>query len=218
MLPIRDHTPSTRWPIVTVSLIALNAIAFYLEWTSPDLEAFVYRWALVPSVLDPVTFITSQFLHGGFAHIGFNMWYLWIFGDNVEGHFGHGKFLLFYLASGIMAALTQVFFSLGSDVPMLGASGAVAGVLGAYWALFPRHEVDALLPTPVGFFYRRLPASIVLVFWFVGQLLSGVASLGVPADEGGVAFWAHIGGFVFGWIMGKVTVPRRPVPENFSSL
>lgn len=210
MLPLRDHEPSTRIPIVTIGVIILNAAAFFLEVTNPDLDLFINAWALVPSALDLahpqsfLPFLTSQFLHGGLAHILFNMWYLWIFGDNVEGHFGHGKFLLFYLVSGIVAALAELPLLLGSDIPMLGASGAIAGVLGAYLALFPHHHIDALVPTFIGFWSRTtLPASIVLFFWFIMQIFSGFGAI-VDQVAGGVAWWAHIGGFAFGWSIAKL--------------
>lgn len=216
MLPLRDHEPSERIPIVTIGLIIANAAVFFLEVTSPDLDAFINTWALVPShpSFDPLflrSFVTSQFLHGGFAHILFNMWYLWIFGDNVEGRFGHLRFLAFYLASGIVAALAELPFLLGSSIPMLGASGAIAGVLGAYLALFPRHRVDALVPTFIGFWTRTtLPASVILFFWFIMQLFSGTAAI-VQQTAGGVAWWAHIGGFAFGWIIAKLSsMARRP--------
>ena len=210
MLPLRDHEPSECIPIITIGLILVNASVFFLEVTSQNLDAFINTWALVPShpSLSPLflrSFITSQFLHGGFAHILFNMWYLWIFGDNVEGRFGHLRFLAFYLAAGVVAALAELPFLLGSDIPMLGASGAIAGVLGAYLALFPRHRVDALVPTFIGFWTRTtLPASIVLFFWFITQLFSGTAAI-VQQTSGGVAWWAHIGGFVFGWIVARLT-------------
>jgi len=209
MLPIRDHTPSERFPFVTIGLIILNLIAFYFEFTAPDPDLFVQQWALVPasvSMTDPSTwiqFITSQFLHAGFAHILFNMWYLWIFGDNVEGRFGHLIFLGFYLVSGVAAALAQMMFSAESTIPMLGASGAIAGVLGAYWALFPHHRVDAILPGTM--IQTTMPAGAVLLFWFVGQLFSGTVSI---LDQsylgGGTAWFAHIGGFVAGWVIAKV--------------
>lgn len=209
MLPIRDHTPSERFPFVTIALILANAGVFWLELTAPDTEAFVRTWALTPAAVslgDPMslaTFVTSQFLHAGFAHIIFNMWYLWIFGDNVEGRLGHLPFLLFYLVSGVAAGLAQFVFSMGSDIPMLGASGAVAGVLGAYWALFPHHRVDTIMPGLWG--AATLPAGAVLLFWFVGQLFSGTASvLGGTAAGGGTAWFAHIGGFMFGWVTGKM--------------
>ena len=203
MLPLRDHEPSERIPIVTIGLIVANASVFFLELTSADLDAFITTWALVPSHLSLIGFLTSQFLHGGFAHILFNMWYLWIFGDNVEGRFGHFPFLAFYLMSGIIAAGAELPMLLGSDIPMLGASGAIAGVLGAYLALFPRNRIDALVPTFIGFWSRAtLPASIVLFFWFITQIFSGTAAI-VQQATGGVAWWAHIGGFIFGWLVGK---------------
>jgi membrane associated rhomboid family serine protease len=210
MLPLRDHEPSLLRPVVTVSLIGLNVVVFFLEITAPNIDAFVNAWALVPSQISPsdpqsiVPFITAQFLHGGVAHIGFNMWYLWIFGDNVEGRLGHGKFLAFYLISGIVAAVAELPFLWESSIPMLGASGAIAGVLGMYLACFPHHRVDALMPTFLGFWTRvTLPAGGVLFFWFITQLFSGTASIAGSAASGGVAWWAHIGGFAFGWIVGK---------------
>lgn len=209
MLPIRDHTPSTRVPFVTIGLILLNVIAFWMEFSAADQEAFIRTWALVPANVNPgnpfslIPFVTSQFLHAGFAHIAFNMWYLWIFGDNVEGRLGHVPYLLFYLIGGVAAALTQYIVDTGSDIPMLGASGAVAGVLGAYWALFPHHRVDTIMPGLYG--SATLPAGTVLLFWFVAQLFSGtVAIVGGTAAGGGTAWFAHIGGFVFGWVIAKL--------------
>ncbi len=216
MLPIRDHEPSYRFPIVTIGIIALNVWVFFRELTSVNLDAFLRTWALVPASVDfgspasLVPFVTSQFLHAGIAHILFNMWYLWIFGDNIEGRLGHVRYLVFYVVAGIVAGLVQFFFLAGSDIPMLGASGAVAGVLGAYWVLFPHHRVDTLLPS-FGFWSRAtLPAGAVLLFWFVAQLFSGVGSIASgSAATGGVAWWAHIGGFAFGWIVARF-VRRRP--------
>lgn len=216
MIPIRDHEPSRVTPYVTIGIIALNVWVFFREIVSPNIERFFQDWALVPSLVDvgdPSTllpFITSQFVHGGIAHILFNMWYLWIFGDNVEGRLGHFRYLGFYLLSGIIAGVVQFFFLVGSDIPMLGASGAVAGVLGAYWVFFPRHRVDTLLPY-FGFWSRAtLPASGVLLFWFVGQLFSGVGSLAAGAGAGGgVAWWAHISGFAFGWLIARMLGPER---------
>lgn len=209
MLPLRDHEPSHRTPIVTVTLIILNVIAFFFTMTAPDPEGFIRQWALLASEFgtftpgEIFTLVTSQFLHAGIMHIAFNMWYLWIFGDNVEARFGHVRFLLFYIASGIVAALAQLWFLWGSDVPMVGASGAIAGVLGAYWALFPRHRVDTILP---GIWARAtLPAGTVLFLWFALQLLSGTASVANNTSAtGGTAWWAHIGGFVFGWLVGRM--------------
>lgn len=210
MLPLRDHTPSHKPPIVTVLLIAVTILVFFLEFSTENVDAFIARWALIPSQIslgNPfslLSLVTSQFLHAGIAHIGFNLWYLWIFGDNVEGRFGHLRFLLFYLTAGVAAALVQLLFLLGSDVPMLGASGAIAGVLGAYLALFPHHKIDTFLP---GFYARAtVPAGMVLLLWFATQLLNGSASvLGTDtAASGGVAWWAHAGGFAFGWIVAQL--------------
>ncbi|MBM3227877.1 rhomboid family intramembrane serine protease [Candidatus Peribacteria bacterium] len=207
MLPLRDHERSERFPVITITLIGINVLAFVVEVMSPDLDAFVQAWALVPSVLNPVTFLTSMFLHGGLMHIGSNMWYLWIFGDNVEGRLGHGRFLLFYLAAGIVATAAQLPQLLGTDTPLLGASGAIAGVLGMYLAFFPHHRVDALVPDFFGFWrMMTIPAGVVLGFWFVLQVFSGAGSIG--ATGGGVAWFAHIGGFVFGWILGKALHTR----------
>lgn len=207
MLPLRDHERSERFPVITITLIGINVLAFVVEVMSPDLDAFVQVWALVPSVLNPVTFLTSMFLHGGLMHIGSNMWYLWIFGDNVEGRLGHGRFLLFYLAAGIVATVAQLPQLLGTDTPLLGASGAIAGVLGMYLAFFPHHRVDALVPDFFGFWrMMTIPAGVVLGFWFVLQVFSGAGSIG--ATGGGVAWFAHIGGFVFGWILGKALHTR----------
>jgi membrane associated rhomboid family serine protease len=200
MLPLRDHERSELFPSVTIALIGVNTLAFIVEVLSPDLDAFIQAWALVPSIMNPVTFLTSMFLHGGLMHIGSNMWYLWIFGDNVEGRIGHGWFLLFYLAAGLIATFAQLP-QLAGDVPLLGASGAIAGVLGMYLAFFPHHRVDALVPDFFGFWrMMTIPAGLILGFWFVLQVFSGVGSIGV--EGGGVAWFAHIGGFVFGWTVG----------------
>lgn len=222
MIPIRDHEPSARFPFVTIGLIALNIWVFVQEFLAGDVEGFIRTWALVPSAVDlarPASllpFVTSQFLHAGIAHIAFNLWYLWIFGDNVEGRFGHLRYAVFYVLAGIIAAAVQFFFLVGSDIPMLGASGAVAGVLGAYWVLFPHHRVDTLFPT-FGFWTRQtFPASVVLLFWFVGQLFSGVGAVAVgSAATSGVAWWAHIGGFVFGWLVahGVRGAQSQPRPQ-----
>ncbi len=210
MFPLRDHEPSQRFPIVTIGLIVLNAVVFLLEATSLDIDAFIARYALLPSELELPDFLTSQFLHAGLVHVGSNMWYLWIFGDNVEGHLGHLTFLLFYLASGVVAAIAELPFLAGLPIPMLGASGAVAGALGAYWALFPHHKVDALVPH-FGFWVRAtLPAGPVLFLWFFMQVFNGTASVASGLSAmGGVAWFAHIGGFAFGWAVGKITAPRK---------
>lgn len=164
------------------------------------------NYALVPALVDfgnPATwwpFIWSMFMHGGWLHIISNLWFLWIFGDNVEAFLGHIGFLLFYLLTGIAASLVQFFFMSGSEIPTLGASGAIAGVLGAYLVLYPRHKIDTLVISFGGFLQKlQIPASFMLGYWFIIQLFSGVGSLGA-AGQGGVAWWAHIGGFASGYL------------------
>ncbi len=222
MVPIRDENPVRITPYVTYGLIALNALAFLYEMSlaPPALTALFQQWAVVPtelsrslqgglsyaSVPELSTLITSQFLHAGFFHVGGNMLYLWIFGNNVEEQLGRVKFLLFYLTCGVLAGLTQWYFNLGSSIPSLGASGAIAGVMGAYIFRFP--QVRILTLVPFGFLLFRIPAILYLGFWFVQQAIYGVASLEVPAtvgmENGGVAYWAHAGGFVFGAVLGPL--------------
>jgi membrane associated rhomboid family serine protease len=210
-------------PIITVLFIVLNILAFIYELSlGPRLDAFFQTWAVVPVLLTKsfqgmptglpfpawITLITSQFLHGGFLHIAGNMLFLWIFGNNVEDKLGHVKFMIFYLGCGILAGLSQWFFSAGSPIPSLGASGAIAGVMGAYILRFPQAEVTTLIPLGFIFLPVRIPAVFFLGFWFVQQAFDGVASLGVSTNvgmaSGGIAYWAHAGGFVFGAILGPL--------------
>lgn len=223
MVPLRDNIPTRIVPVVTYVLIALNIAAFVYELSlGPNLEAFFRVWAIVPRDLtayfagEPtglpfpawITLFSSQFLHGGFLHVAGNMLFLWIFGNNVEDKLGHVRFIIFYLACGVLAGLSQWFFSAYSVVPSLGASGAIAGVMGAYILRFPNAEVLTLVP--LGFFMWtfRVPAFFFLGFWFVQQAFYGVAGLNVPTNvgmqNGGVAYWAHAGGFVFGAILGPL--------------
>ena len=198
--------------MVTYALIALNVLFFFIELSGGD--AFIMQWAFVPSrflanpVGDFLTLFTSMFMHAGWIHLGGNMLYLWIFGDNVEDRFGHGKFIAFYLICGLAATFAQLAFSLGSNVPNLGASGAIAGVLAAYILMFPQGMVRVMQGQRV----IQVPALIMIGFWIVLQLFSGFASLGA-ADTGGVAYMAHIGGFAAGLVLafffrGK-TIQRR---------
>ena len=225
MFPLKDDNPSHSAPVVTVALIVLNALFFVyqisLEAGGADGaragQAFIEEFGLVPCRLtgacrvspelpSPVlTIFTSMFMHGGLFHIGGNMLYLWIFGNNVEDTLGHGRYLLFYLLSGVAAALAQTAVGPSSMVPMVGASGAVSGVLGAYLLLFPHAHVTTLII--LGFFFRlvQIPAMVVLGFWIVLQLLNGLGSFG---SSGGVAFFAHIGGFLFGMGLLYVLKPR----------
>jgi hypothetical protein len=216
MIPIRDQIPTRRVPIVNYLLIAANILVFIFQvLAGPSQEALVYQYALIPanfiagpSLWDLTDIFTSMFMHAGLAHIGGNMLYLWIFGDNVEDSMGAGKYLSFYLVGGVVASLTHLITNSGSQIPTVGASGAIAAVLGAYLMLYPQSRVLTIIP--LGFFMRMtlVPASIVLGLWFILQLFSGVLSLGGP-DVGGVAFWAHIGGFVAGVVMGKLLASRR---------
>lgn len=205
MIPIRDHNPSNRTPLVTWVLIAANVaifIGYYL--TLPDermLDRFFLTWGLVPADTSAVNYVTSMFLHGGVMHLLGNMLFLWIFGDNLEDQMGHAGFLLFYLLSGFAAAAAQVLSDPVSPVPVIGASGAIAGVMGGYLLLFPRARVDILIILVVIFRIIPVPAWVVLGGWFGIQLVQGSM---VPTDQGGVAYWAHAGGFAAGLLM---TVP-----------
>jgi len=204
MFPIGDDNSARKtFPQVTYALIALNVLFFFVEMSGGD--AFVMQWAFVPRrfmanpFADAPTLFSSMFMHAGWLHLGGNMLYLWIFGDNVEDLFGHIKFLIFYVICGLAATAAQLFFSLGSDVPNLGASGAIAGVLGAYILMFPRGRVRVLQQSRV----IEVPALIVIGIWFVLQLFSGIGSIADAAQTGGgVAYMAHIGGFVAGLLLG----------------
>ena len=201
MLPIRDHNPSNRVPFVTYALIVVNVGVFLSYWplfSDPRaLAGFYNQWGLVPvsAYSEPVGFITSMFLHGGLLHLGGNMLFLWIFGDNMEDEMGHVGFLLFYLAAGIGASLIQVISEPFSRVPVVGASGAIAGVMGGYLLLFPKARVDILVILIIIFKIFPVPAWIMLGLWFGMQLWGGFGS---APGEGGVAYWAHAGGFVAG--------------------
>lgn len=210
MIPLRDSHPAGKFPYWVVAIIAVNIYVFYLQITSSNPELFISIYGLVPALVDPIypstwiPFITSQFLHGGFLHIISNMLFLWIFGDNVEERIGQFSFPIFYLSAGTIGGLTQYIVSPTSDIPMIGASGAVAGVLGVYFALFGHHTVKTLVPIFGFFSIIDVPASVMLFYWFITQLFSGAASLTFSANEaGGVAFMAHVGGFAFGWIVAQ---------------
>ena len=202
MFPIGDDNRGRRTvPLVAYALIALNVLFFFVELSGGD--AFITKWAFVPSRFlanpsaDWITLFTSMFMHAGWVHLGGNMLYLWIFGDNVEDRFGHGMFTIFYLLCGLAATFAQLAFSIGSSIPNLGASGAIAGVLGAYLVLFPQGQVKVL----VGQGVSQVPALIVIGGWIVLQFFSGIGSIANTADTGGVAYMAHIGGFVAGFVL-----------------
>ncbi len=206
MFPLSDVIPSRTTPVVTVTLIVVNSLVFLYQVTLPHelLDQFVMQYTLIPADFSWLSVLTSMFLHGGWMHVIGNMLYLWIFGDNVEDRLGHARFLLFYLACGCGAALLQVVFNPSSQVPMLGASGAIAGVMGAYFVLYPESRVLTAVFIFVFFDLVEIPAIFFLGIWFVMQLLSGVGSLGISSTGGGTAFWAHIGGFVIGAVVGLV--------------
>jgi membrane associated rhomboid family serine protease len=236
MIPIRDDIPSRTRPVVGISLIAINVLAFFYELTlGPEsLEVFIGEYAVVPiryfssgdfdrfglvqtfgtaDLVIPV--FTAMFLHGGWAHVGGNMLYLWIFGDNVEDRMGHGRFLIFYLLCGVLATAAHVFTNANSPVPSLGASGAIAGVLGAYLVLYPRARVVTLVPIFYFIQFIPIPAIILLGFWFLQQFFYGALSLGIEsAQTGGVAWWAHIGGFVAGVVLINVFKRRDYYPAE----
>lgn len=235
MIPLRDANPTRRAPAITLAFIAIATIAFAYELgiaeTGGDdaLGRFIQQWGAVPADITAAIaagdwfgpaalgVLTSIFLHGGWLHLIGNMLYLWIFGNNIEDRFGRIGFILFYLVGGIAAALTQVAIDPTSEIPMIGASGAIAAILGAYLVLFPRARVMSLVF--LGFFYQLIEvrAVIVLGFWFVLQLIDGLTSLGIPEAEGGIAFFAHIGGFVAGMVVGlvvRLAGPRARPPAS----
>ena len=231
MIPIRDEQPRFSTPFVTYFLIGINLLIFFFEaaLAPSSLETLIHQFGLIPShvtrllagagntnpavALFPI--LTSMFLHGSWLHVFGNMWFLWIFGDNIEDYLGHFKYLVFYLVSGVAAAVAQIALTPGSRVPTVGASGAIAGVLGAYFILYPKARVLNWFP-PIFFFH--LPAWIMLGYWFLVQFLSGAAtSIQYSSNTtGGIAFWAHVGGFVAGMAMIKV-FPERPQRNRYGT-
>jgi membrane associated rhomboid family serine protease len=213
MFPIRDHNPSERTPYVTYALVALNLIVFagYFSLFADEvrLVAFFDRWALIPARVSAgdgyVTVVTSMFLHGGLLHLGGNMLFLWIFGDNIEHRVGHLRFALFYLACGLLAGLAHILFNSDSMIPTVGASGAISGVLGGYLLLFPRNRVYVLTYGGVA----TVPALVMLGLWILMQLVSQAGELGATADTGGVAYLAHIGGFAAGLALAPLVAAGR---------
>ena len=214
MIPFKDDNPTTIFPVMTIGLIVVNTIIFILQAFYPsDPRQVVFSYGAIPNYLltfktvQPIhpalTVFTSMFMHGGLFHLAGNMLYLWIFGNNIEDRLGHMRFIIFYLLSGIVAAYSHAITSPASVIPMIGASGAVSGVLGAYMLLFPHARISTLIF--FGFFVRviQLPAIFVIGFWIVIQFINGILSKGIPG-QGGVAWFAHIGGFVFGLLMIKV--------------
>lgn len=228
MFPIRDTAQSRSFPIVTWLIIVANVAAFLLEVTlgQAELGRFTRTWGMVPARLlgniglgQIATIFTSMFLHGGWFHLISNMWALYIFGDNVEDRMGHVRFLLFYLLCGVAAAAAHVWTGPESVVPVIGASGALSGILGAYLILFPTARVITLVPLLFLPWFVEIPAVLYLVIWFVSQLFNGLFSLGAAgtvAAYGGVAWWAHVGGFVAGLVLVKLFERRRAYPRWYA--
>ena len=229
MIPLKDMTPRRSFPVITLLVIAVNVAVFVHQITLPPraADAFIMTYALVPSKISLalagrhytlaqalLPLFTCMFLHGGWLHIIGNMWFLWIFGGNVENRLGAIPYLFFYLFCGIVSGITQLAFSWGSHVPSLGASGAISGVLGAYIVLFPGSRILTLIPLFIIFFTARIPAVIFIGLWFLVQFLSGIGSLGA-ANTAGVAWWAHVGGFLMGVLLARV-MSRRPA-DNWSA-
>lgn len=214
MIPIRDNIPSREQPIITKFLIAVNAIIFIFQALLPGkvLNRFIYSFALIPIELrgNYIKLITSTFLHGGWLHLLGNMWSLWLYGDNVEDAMGHFKFLIFYLLCGALSGYTHFLFNAQSGLPTIGASGAVAGIMGAYFLLYPHARIITFVP--IFFFFPLfipIPAVIFLLFWFLSQVFSGTVNWFIGNMAGGVAWWGHIGGFVAGMFLHKFFMERN---------
>jgi membrane associated rhomboid family serine protease len=201
MIPLRDTQPSYTFPFVTVAIIVLNVLAFLYEFSMADYELnfFIAHYGVIPSRFEWTDVITSIFLHGGWMHLIGNMWFLWIYGDNVEDILGHAQYLIFYLLCGVAATMVHILFNMDSRVPTIGASGAIAGVMGAYVVKFPHSRITTLVPVFVFLTTMEIPAYFILLYWFVIQFFSGVGSVGHShLSQGGVAWFAHVGGFLAG--------------------
>jgi membrane associated rhomboid family serine protease len=212
MFPLRDTQPSYSKPVVTVFLIVINILIFLFEFSLDGYSqnAFIATYGLTPDNFHLLNVLTSMFLHGGWMHVLGNMWFLWIFGDNIEDILGHGKYIVFYLLCGIAAGMTQTLFSPASRVPMVGASGAIAGVMGAYMVKFPRSQIRTLLFIVIFITTVDVPAWVMLIYWFGIQLLNGVGTVGSSAaSQGGTAFLAHVGGFVTGIVLVNLMRPQE---------
>jgi len=220
MIPIRDDAPKAITPYVTYILIALNTFVFLFEVSLPprELNRFLYQFGIVPALYTQgagslLPLLSSTFLHGSWLHLIANMWALFIFGDNIEDYLGGFKYLLLYLVCGLIAGIAHIFFNPGSEIPSVGASGAIAGIMGAYFLLFPAARVLTVVPIFFAWFVW-LPAWVVLGYWFLAQFVSGAATSiaqtsGTLRNAGGIAFWAHVGGFIAGVLMIKLFKPRQ---------
>lgn len=212
MFPLRDSERSQTKPIVTMALVVINLLAFFYEVSLEEwsLQHFLSEWGTVPGNFRFVTILTSMFLHGGWMHVLGNMWFLWIFGDNIEDILGHTKYLLFYLLCGTAGGMLHVFFNPGSGLPAIGASGAISGVMGAYLVSFPRARIHTLIFFVIFVTTIEVPALFMIGYWFVVQLLSGFGQVAsASTQQGGTAWFAHVGGFVAGVVLIKL-MPTRP--------
>jgi len=204
--PYKDDNPRILFPIVTYTIIGINSLVFIYQYLilPPELLGHIIStYALTPAAPSVITVFTSMFMHGGLMHIIFNMWFLWIFGDNIESVLGHKRYVLFYLLCGVGAALAQIQINTGSQIPMVGASGAIAGVLGAYLIRFPRATVHVLVILIIFITFIRVPAMVVIGIWFLSNLTAGLGTLGIE-ETGGTAWFAHLGGFVSGVVLNQV--------------
>jgi membrane associated rhomboid family serine protease len=204
--PYKDDNPRILFPFVTYTIIGINSLVFiyqYLILPPESLGHIISTYALTPAAPSVITVFTSMFMHGGLMHIIFNMWFLWIFGDNIESVLGHKRYVLFYLICGVGAALAQIQINTGSQIPMVGASGAIAGVLGAYLIRFPRATVHVLVILIIFITFIRVPAMVVIGIWFLSNLTAGLGTLGIE-ETGGTAWFAHLGGFVSGVVLNQV--------------
>lgn len=227
MIPLRDTIPSRSFPYVTILLIIANGLIFFFEMSlGENLRDFILLFGLIPDQYFSLAssdgfhflsrflpFLTSIFLHGGLFHVLWNLWFLWIFGDNVEDRFGHFRFFTFYLFCGVVAGLAHVYMNPTSTVPTLGASGAIAGVMGAYIILYPKARVLTIIPIFFIFPILHIPAFVFLGIWFLMQFLSGAVAIGADSSISGVAWWAHVGGFIAG-VVTIFFVGRRRQHEN----
>ena len=233
MIPIKDTVPRTTYPFATLLIIIVNLLAFAFELSLPEhiRNDFIYFFGLVPARyshhrwahhlgvhLDAYwPFVTNLFLHGGWLHIIGNMWFLYLFGDNVEDQLGHCRFLFFYLLAGVAANLVHFWMNQDSTMPVIGASGAIAGVMAAYLRLFPRARIITLVPVLFFPFFFEVPAFLFMGFWFFMQLLSGAVSLAVTSTGGGIAWWAHIGGFTAGILLYRIFVTTPPRQVSYAA-
>ena len=219
MIPLRSSEPHYTTPSVNLLLIGANVLVFLFELSLGSgyrLNHFIALYGIVPDHFNVASIFTSMFIHGGFLHIAGNMWFLWVFGRGVEDVLGHAKYLIFYLACGVAAAITHVVMNAGSTVPTVGASGAIAGVMGAYLITFPRARVVTLVVLFIFITTVDIPAAFLLLYWFAIQFFNGVGSVGYSqASSGDVAWFAHVGGFITGIILIKVMSPRRRLRPNY---